>query len=504
MHYRNEIDGLRAIAVIPVMLFHANIPYMSGGYVGVDIFFVISGYLITGIIINETENKSFSLLNFYERRARRILPALIFVVLLSIFASFFLMFPFQIFDFANSIIYVLTFISNFYFWQNTGGYFSGILVEQMPLLHTWSLAVEEQFYLIFPIFFLIFFRLGYKKLLICVLIVLLLSLFVAQYASFYHPRPNFFLIVTRAWEIMVGSICAILLINYKDNIKKSNFISFFGFLIIIISIFFYNRSTPFPSIYTLLPTLGTALIIIFSNQLTLIGKILSFKPIVFLGLISYGAYLWHQPILAFSRIYIDGEINKIFSTSICIISFLFAFFSWKYIEKPFRNKKSINTKNFLLALSFSIILIFAYSVFAIKSNGFSFLWPAEDRKLVSIHPLKAGEYVKENFNKHKDKGFPKNNSKNVLVIGDSFAQDFVNLLYETKYNLKFNISTRHILPRCGNLFVEKEIVLNLKKYNSKNCYKEKYYDASLKNLIKEADFIFLASSWEFDEVKHKH
>ena len=501
MIYRKEIDGLRALAVIPVMLFHANVSLIPGGYIGVDVFFVISGYLITGIIINETEQNSFNISNFYERRARRILPALILVILFSIFASIFIMYPFQIIDFAKSIFYVSTFSSNFYFWQNTGGYF-GTLSGQMPLLHTWSLAIEEQFYLIFPIFFIIFFRFGYKKILILILVTIALSFSISQYASFYHPRPNFFLIFTRAWEILIGSICAIFLIKYGDKVQKSDLLSIIGLLFILIPIFLFTEKTPFPSVYTLLPTIGTALIIIYSDNLNLIGRFLSLRPLVFLGLISYGAYLWHHPFLVFGSIYFDGELSEFFSIFICFIAFLFSYYSWKFVETPFRNKKNINLKIFLIAMIFSLTVIIGYSVIAIKLDGFSNLWSPQDRSIVSMHPLKSGDYVKKKFNEHKNKDFSNNNKKNILVIGDSYAQDFVNVLYESKYNFKFNISTRHIKPRCGNLFIDKEIIYNLKRYNPKTCYNEKYYDTSLRKLIKKADYIFLASAWEYDEVKY--
>tara|TARA_B100001093_G_scaffold520091_1_gene612618 strand:+ start:4099 stop:5970 length:1872 start_codon:yes stop_codon:yes gene_type:complete len=501
MHYRKEIDGLRALAVIPVMLFHANVNLIPGGYIGVDIFFVISGYLITGIIINATEQKHFKISSFYERRARRILPALIIVILFSIFASIFIMYPFQIIDFAKSVFYVSIFSSNFYFWQNTGGYF-GTLSGEMPLLHTWSLAVEEQFYLIFPIFFIIFLRFGYKKILILILVITILSFCIAQYASFHHPRPNFFLIFTRAWEILIGSICAIFLIKYGDKVKKSNLLSIIGLFLILISIFLFTEKTPFPSAYTLLPTIGTALIIIYSNSINLIGRFLSLKPLVFLGLISYSAYLWHHPFLAFASIYFDGELNEFLSIFICVVAFFFAYYSWKFVETPFRNKEIINLKHFLIALIFSLILIISYSLLAIKLNGFSNLWPTQDRSIVSMHPLKSAEYVVRRFNEHKNKNFSSNGKKNLLVIGDSYAQDFVNILYESNYNQRFNISTRHIKPRCGNLFINKKLIDTLNKYDTQRCFKEKYYDTSLKKLIKKADYIFLASSWEYDEIRY--
>ncbi len=503
MDYRKEIDGLRAIAVIPIILFHANLAPFHGGYIGIDVFFVISGYLVTHSIINEIENKNFSMSSFHEKRARRILPVLILVCITSIIMSIIFMYPFQILDFANSVFFTSTLTSNFYFWKNTGGYFSGSFVEQMPLLHTWSIAAQEQFYIFFPIFFLILWRFGYKIFLTLILFIFLVSFLLSEFASINNPRPNFFLIVTRVWEILLGSMCAIYLLKIKTkNNEGSDIFSTFGLFIIIVPIFIYNKNTPFPSIYALLPTLGTLLIIIFCKHTTMLGKFLSFKPLVFIGVLSYGAYLWHHPLLSFAKIYTDNSLNNFISIAICLISFFLAYFSWKFIEVPFRKKEVISKKFFLFFIFISFIIIILYFISAKKLNGFDKLWTKEDRKIVTIHPLNSANYVREKFNNHKDQDFPKNEKKNILIIGDSQAQDFVNLIYESGYHSKFNISTRHIIPRCGNLFVDMEIIYKLNKYNDKNCSGEKYYDASLKDLIKKASYIFLVSSWEYDEAKY--
>ena len=502
MIYRKEIDGLRALAIIPIIFFHANLAPFQGGYIGVDVFFVISGYLITNIIIDEIEQKKFSISNFHERRARRIMPALIVVTLTSSILSIFFMYPYQILDFANSIFFTSTLTSNFYFWQNTGGYFSGTFVEQMPLLHTWSIAVQEQFYIFFPLFFLLIWRLGYKIFFFSILLITLISFSISEFASTHNPRANFFLIVTRVWEILIGSMSSIYLLKIRNKNYGSEIFSIIGISIIIIPFFIYDKNTPFPSIYTLLPTIGTLLIIIFCNNLTKVGKFLSYKPLVKIGLISYGIYLWHQPLLAFSKIYFDNSLSNFFSIIVCLISLIFAYITWRFIEIPFRNKNIINKKFFLIFVFFSFLFMIGYYSVAIKSKGFVKLWPLEDRNLVATHPLKSANYVREKFDTHRDNIFLENGKKNLLIIGDSQAQDFTNLIYEAGYNFKLNISTRHIFPRCGNLFVDKEIILNLKKYNPENCNSEKYYDLSLKNLIKKADYIFLISSWEYDEVKY--
>jgi peptidoglycan/LPS O-acetylase OafA/YrhL len=215
MNYRAEIDGLRALAVVPVILLHAGFVLFSGGYIGVDIFFVISGYLITTIIISEMNEGRFGLARFYERRARRILPALLLVTLVCIPISFYLFLPRDITDFSQSLIAVVTFSSNILFWRESD-YF-GAEAEFKPLLHTWSLSVEEQYYVLFPLFLILTWRLGIKKITIILALVLKSSLGIAQWAVYRNPATAFYLLPTRGWEILVGAFAAIYLIKEKDQ-----------------------------------------------------------------------------------------------------------------------------------------------------------------------------------------------------------------------------------------------------------------------------------------------
>ncbi len=284
MIYRKEIDGLRAIAILPVVFFHAGFSYASGGYVGVDIFLVISGYLITSLILSDKSNNKFSLLNFYERRARRILPALFLVILLSIPFAFLLMLPIELTNFSWSVLATTFFSSNIFFWREAG-YFASPS-ELKPLLHTWSLAVEEQFYVLFPLFLLIILRFKLKTSLLFILLFLFLSLGLAQVASSKFPSANFYLLPTRGWELLCGSILAFYFFsNPNKKIFNSNllndFFSFLGFILIIYSIIFFNDKTPFPSFWTLFPVIGTSLLILFTNEETFIGRFLSIKPLVF-------------------------------------------------------------------------------------------------------------------------------------------------------------------------------------------------------------------------------
>lgn len=354
MKYRPEIDGLRALAVIPVILFHAGFDLFSGGFVGVDVFFVISGYLITTIIIEDLELKRFSIINFYERRARRILPALFFVMLFCIPFAWMWMLPNQIKDFAQSIVAVSLFVSNIQFWRESG-YFDSE-TDEKPLLHTWSLAVEEQYYLLFPIFLIFMWQFGKNRVFWMLFFLALFSLLISEWGWRKNPNANFYLAPSRFWEIFIGSMTALIL--KKNGVVKNNLLALLGLSAIILAIFIYDEKTPFPSIYTLLPVLGVVLIISFANKGTLVGSLLGNKVFVGIGLISYSAYLWHQPLFAFSRIRLTQEPSVFLLIILSIFSLVLGFLSWRYIEKPFRNKNIFSRfKIFLFSFIIGLIMI---------------------------------------------------------------------------------------------------------------------------------------------------
>ena len=370
MKYRAEIDGLRALAVLPVILFHAGFEWFSGGYVGVDVFFVISGYLITSIIISEMDEKKFSIINFYERRARRILPALFFVMAISLPFAWLWLSPSDLKDFGQSLIAVSTFSSNILFWSESG-YFD-TAAELKPLLHTWSLAVEEQYYILFPIFLMLTWPLGIKWILILLSIVFFISLGVAQWGAYNSPSAAFFLLPTRGWELLIGVFAAIYLKNnthFKSN-SLNQVLSLLGFGMIVYSIIAFDKTTPFPSLYALIPTVGTGLLILCSVPKTLIHKLLSLKFISGIGLISYSAYLWHQPLLAFARHRFLGEISELILITLCLISMALAWFSWKFIEAPFRNKKIFTRKKVFLFSMVCVVIFTSLGLLLHFKNGY--------------------------------------------------------------------------------------------------------------------------------------
>jgi peptidoglycan/LPS O-acetylase OafA/YrhL len=371
MNYRKEIDGLRALAVIPVILFHAGFTTFSGGFVGVDVFFVISGFLITSIILKEIEAGTFSILNFYERRARRILPALFLVMLVCLPFAWLWLLPDDIRDFSKSVVKVTEFISNIYFYKQTG-YFD-TANELKPLLHTWSLAVEEQYYLFFPLLLLITWRFGKLFVFVTLTLILLSSLFYAQYIVYSEPSAAFYLLPSRFWELLVGALVAFYFSrNFSLSVSNASrqILSVVGLVLLFYAVFTFNKETPFPSLYTLVPTVGTALIILFADKQTVTGRLLGNQVLVGIGLISYSAYLWHQPLFAFARHRNIEEPSALLFAVLVMATFALAYFSWRYVEAPFRNKQRFSRRLiFVLSVLGSVLFITIGSIVR-KSDGY--------------------------------------------------------------------------------------------------------------------------------------
>ena len=388
--YRPEIDGLRAIAVIYVIIYHSkikifNIDFFSGGFLGVDIFFVISGYLISSIILTEiNKTNKFSYKNFYERRVRRIIPALLVVIIFSIFFNYLILLPEEFSDFLKSIFSSIFFFSNYYFYYSGSNYLA-IESYRMPFLHSWSLSVEEQFYILFPIFYLFIFRYLKKYILEILALVILCSLIFSDLFSKINPSLNFYSLSSRVFELLIGSLLSYLELKKKNFIKLDNFklnvlkkdhkftnllylyCPCFGFFLISISVFLFNDRMLLPSYYSLMPLIGTCLIIFFSNKNDFISKILSNKILVFFGVISYSLYLWHYPIFAFGwnlELYFE-KVSKKFILLTIILSII----SFYLIEKPFRNKKIISSKLLFKILTIASLSIILFIFYGINQNG---------------------------------------------------------------------------------------------------------------------------------------
>ena len=452
--YRPEIDGLRAISVGAVILYHAQITIFghqpfTGGFIGVDIFFVISGYLITSIILKElVTTGSFSFKHFYERRIRRILPALLIVMLVSLpFAWVYLM-PSSFIDFSKSILYSLGFSSNFYFWH------SGLLYGAdsgffKPFLHTWSLSVEEQFYILFPFIIFITFR-YFKKYLIHILILgFITSLIIAVWGSINHPSITFYILPTRAWELLAGSILAYFEITRGSRaINKSlNLIlPSMGLVMIGYSIIFFDNRTLNSSIFTLLPVIGACLIIWFSHKNELTTKILSYKLFVGIGLISYSLYLWHYPIFVLfdNNFFIIANPLKLILIKIglFLLAILFSIFTYFYVEKISRIKIKFKVL-FLTILLVYILLFIGLSIFINNPNQLNILKLDQNHRFLDVEKYKK-EHTNFKSNYEYD-GFDER--KNIFLVGNSYADDLLDVLsHNKKLNESFYFYTASEIP----------------------------------------------------------
>jgi peptidoglycan/LPS O-acetylase OafA/YrhL len=430
MEYRREIDGLRALAVIPVILFHAGFRAFSGGFVGVDIFFVISGYLITTIILAEKQAGKFTIINFYERRARRVLPALFVVIFACLPFAWLWLLPQSMKSFSQSLVAVSVFSSNILFWRSSG-YFE-TAAELKPLLHTWSLAVEEQYYLLFPVFIVLAWRFGKRWILKMLAIIAVVSLVLAQWGSAAKPAFTFFMLPARGWEILMGAFAAFYLHNKNRtrNQSISQLASAIGLLLICIAILLYDKNTPFPSVYTLIPTVGAALIILFSDQQTLVGRLLGSEGLVGVGLVSYSAYLWHQPLFVFARHRNVEDLSDLVLFALCIATFVLAYFSWRYVETPFRNKQRFSRNEIFIYGGVGSCFICFLGLVGNFNNGFKSRLTERQNGLLAYNLYYYKDIYREgvcflepeqSFKAYTSECLAPSNDGAVIIWGDSHA-----------------------------------------------------------------------------------
>lgn len=364
LKYRADVDGLRAVAVLPVLFFHADLGF-TGGYVGVDVFFVISGFLITGLILRDLDAGKFSIVGFWERRIRRIMPALAVVVLASLIAGWFLLLPQGFKELGESAVAQTLLVSNIYFWIKSWigvGYFTPD-AEVKPLLHTWSLAVEEQFYLLFPFVLLALKRLGRNPIVPAILLLAGISFALSVWCSYRYSSANFYFLPTRAWELLIGSFLAA--ISYQCRISArwlTESLSWGGVLAILCAVFFYDRETRFPGVTAILPCVGAALVIWTNGHtLTSVGKLLALRPVVFIGLISYSLYLWHWPVLVFAKYWAIVPLAQSQRLLLLLASLILAVISWRFVETPFRQRVILKTRSRIFAFAgvTTMIVLFA-------------------------------------------------------------------------------------------------------------------------------------------------
>ena len=476
--YRPEIDGLRAIAVLSVLIYHAGFEIeiadrtfnlLPGGYLGVDIFYVISGYLITFLIFDQTKKKLFNFKEFYERRARRLLPMLFLVIFASLVAGWIFMMPQQLKDLSGSALSSLVFLSNFWFLL-TDNYFADSS-SLKPLLHTWSLSIEEQFYIFFPIIFYFLYKKKSKNIKLIFLILIIFSLLLANFFSIYSPAINFYILPTRIWELLIGSFLAYYHINNKPfkKIRFQDYLTFIGMILILVPFFLFDHKTPHPSFLTIFTILGSAIIIINHNSDNIIKKILSSKFFVGVGLISYSLYLWHFPIFAFKEIK-SKTISEFDKLEGVLLAIVFSILSYFLIEKPFRNKKCISKKKFLIFILSFFIILFISCLYIYNQKGLPQRYPKEVLKIIDFNYNHSEVYQTEkchikNIN-HLSINVFQNcktevsaNKKDLLLWGDSLAAHLypgINNKYKNNYNI-WHRSINDCKPVILNLHPENKI-----------------------------------------------
>jgi len=356
--YRRDIDGLRAIAVIPVVLYHANNNLMPGGYVGVDVFFVISGYLITALILKDITRNRFSIALFYERRARRILPALFGILVFATIAAAALFLPSDLRLYGATLAATTLFSSNFLFLSQSG-YFDQA-ADTKPLLHTWSLAVEEQFYILYPLFLWLVHRFFGRRYAIALGAVCFASLGLSIWGVAAHPSAAFYLAPTRAWELLIGGILATESVPAVRATWLVNAVSLAGLAMIGYAVFAFTPSTTFPGANALYPAVGTALLLHAGNSpKSVVARWLSLAPLAFVGLISYSLYLWHWVLIVFARYASVAPLSSTQTAVVVLASVVIAILSWRYIEGPFRGRGGMGTRRQIFAGAATISLSLA-------------------------------------------------------------------------------------------------------------------------------------------------
>lgn len=510
MKYYKHIDGLRAIAVISVIFFHLDISWVKSGFLGVDIFFVISGFLITSIIIRDLDKGTFSLKNFYLRRMRRILPALITVLIVSTFLAWLILLPQDLKNYAKSLVAALGSFSNLFFFKTVSfGYFSTDATV-IPLLHTWSLGVEEQFYIFWPLFLIFAFNIyigigwkdkqalnSYDKFIIVSVVLFILSLFCFRYFSYFHIYDYFnhqkfyYFPLTRAFELLFGCILAIHLTKNKpiNNRFILEILSISSIVLMLYPVLF--KTIPYPSNWTVIACVGAILYIYAGcneKHNTLVNRVLSTKPIVFIGLISYSLYLWHWPIIAYLN-YLSIEKTYFVKVIVLFVSIALATLSYSFVEKPFRYKfKASFKKTFMFLWIIPIIIVCCFALGTKYINHFGFNKSVGDYIVDNYGFIQttyktnvSGYSIYCPYNKSSNEFDCPKNTKDVDVIlfGDSHAGMENNMLAIWSKQLKLSLA---------NLSVS-DLYMNNKIYN-------KNIDSYIQNILnKYHPKIFVFAGW---------
>ena len=487
---------MRALAVVPVVLFHAGLSGFEGGFVGVDVFFVISGFLITSIIMAEIEDGKFSFKKFYERRVRRLFPALIFVTGVCIPFSWLWMPPEYFKIFCGSLFSNSLFVSNFFFMTQLE-YFQPS-AELQPLLHTWSLAIEEQYYLFFPAILVLARRLGYWVTISLLMALVFGGIYLAVVGVTADPAKNYFHSAARLWEIGVGSVGALLTRRVYDS--NYHWVAGLGVFLIILSIIMFDELTPFPSVYTAVPVLGALLVLLFANSDRGVGRTLSHPFFVSGGLLSYSAYLWHQPLFAFARLRSIEPLSSEFLIFLSVLSFLLAYLTWRFVEKPLRKKPSryVSKPWKFIVASFAISATFAiFGLIGYMSNGF----PNRSFNGINLSVLSQRLKINHGLSTNCSSDFSKrvecqtDENVDTIIWGDSYAMHLVPGLLAAEPKLRLlQLTMSGCAPLLGLAFVPSSLDASF----AEPCFS---FNKEVMTELKHAEpsKVLLSSSFPFHE-----
>jgi peptidoglycan/LPS O-acetylase OafA/YrhL len=506
-NYRLDIDGLRAIAVLSVILFHIKKALLPGGFIGVDVFFVISGFLITSHIVQDINRSRFSILNFYRRRIKRIVPAMLVVVSVTLFFSWFLLLPEDATAAAKSAVFSLFSLANVYFWLYRDTSYFAQSTSELPLLHLWSLGIEEQFYVIWPLLLIWLYQPGCKKLFFSIAMTFALFSYVLGNLLFHrYPLFVYYMLPTRAGELLLGALVAIAVlrgVDQKLSAAMSTSFAITGMLLLASSMFFLSEDSVFPGLLALPPTLGTSLIIFAGHSRSnILSDLLSKKPLVQIGLISYSLYLWHWPLLAFYR-YGYGNVDLLAAVSILILTYLLAWLTYHYVEQPARNSTASVLQVFirqyatpsvvLLVLSFSIVYANRLWPDTLHSDYMKHLTKIRDES----RPAYQYDYVcqrqklteKDALDLHCVVGADLKTSPRVLLWGDSNAAHYIGMIGSFAKKAGFNFRNIEI-GSCPPILGETTAFVD--PHRAEDC------ESSLtvvRPMLEKAEVIIISAAW---------
>ncbi|WP_313036180.1 acyltransferase family protein [Acinetobacter sp.] len=501
--FRDDIQGLRAIAVLAVILYHFQVSFFKGGFVGVDIFFVISGYLISKSIIINTEQKKFNFKDFYFSRIKRLYPAFLATIIITYIIGFFIFSPLDFEALSATTIFSTVGFSNIYFWF-TSGYFDNFSTLK-PLLHTWSLSVEFQFYMIWPLIllFIVYLR---KLYFIFLSLIIFISGFISYKYLSYDSTGVFFLMPFRIHEFSIGALVFILERKFLFTRLINNLIYFFGLLLIIFSILKFNNTMAFPGIIVWIPVIGTSLIIYAGSNISF-EKIVSLKSIQYIGEISYSLYLVHWPVFVFF-IYIFPEITLNYRIKLLLLftTFILSIILYNLVEKRFRNTLNFDKATYLSLCQSFIIIILLASASSFIGKGWVWRLPVELQEANNINIQEMHEYTWEYQRYYASKKqFDQNGKEKILIIGDSQSADLINLLKGKNNDKNFDIVARTIYTECNIPYINESIKqkyyekINFMTMNKPDviptCNEQINYALSDKKLFEKADRIFIAFNW---------